>query len=774
MNVASRSCKASAFPLGGGRDTVDELKQEFFGTCYSLNGINAQYNFQNLDPWHYGIKQIEHESDILTCFMSGTEVNLANKVRAVPDTIAINEVCYSPDFIELYNYGSDKAMTGWTIQIYHNNLLDGIYTFPSGWIFHSQYVVVLNENTGTNTDTVLYTGWNIPWGSNVAVGLFDNTGAHVDWVQVSIFTGSPPGDIQWNTDISLTFSGAHIYRTSDDDTNRASDWTSSSSGSQGTLNPGQTGIPPDPDPDPFGLAWIWILIIVANIAIVAAVVLKRRQSRIGGIEQRPITPAPTTQPRRTQPEVQSKSRPRTRLKVNLSQIKKKYSVLRSTPSKKLASMDNIFKTPPFHCHHCDITYELEKFDKSALILCSECGGIMLRLVECYHCQNRIPILQDIYNNENTQTIHCFYCDSNFFLRREEAVELTPEITRSATEPSEEPEDKSEDAEATKSTRDMPQSEWDFKTLVFELNTYNEPDNLIPVIWRLGEMGDTKAVPHLIKTLALSDEKECRNAAIIALGKVGGPLAMDALYHASKTDPDFLVRYNAAITLNHVNYPKQDSAVQSENANVNELADEISSRKAPDTPKHYLKIEPDRFMCSNCKAKYSIKKINILKQYTCPICNGSLNRLLNCVKCTEQIPFNQDDFFRFLPLELECPTCMNKPKDSVYSNEKFPIGNITEDELNLLFSNILSENKTIQLEGVNLIKEIINKHAIPSLIGILMYEKVADIRTLAAIALGMIGIPEILPILRHIADLETDELVQKYLTLSIKWMQQNGN
>jgi len=158
------------------------------------------------------------------------------------DRIAINEICSNPDFVELYNYGSDRDMTGWTIQIYHNSVLDNTYTFPNGWIFKENYVVVLRENSGTNTDTVLYTGWNIPWVSSsaVAVGLFDN-GAHVDWVQTSSFSGSKPGDVEWTQDRTLSISD-YIYRTDDDDTNCATDWTYGGSGTQGSLNPGQTGV----------------------------------------------------------------------------------------------------------------------------------------------------------------------------------------------------------------------------------------------------------------------------------------------------------------------------------------------------------------------------------------------------------------------------------------------------------------------------------------------------------------------------------------------------
>jgi len=157
--------------------------------------------------------------------------------------IVINEICANPDYLELFNYGSNVDMTGWSLQIYDADTLYNTYTFPIGWIFSGHKVVILHEFSGTDTEIDLYTGWNIPWTSDsIAVGLFDETGAHVDWVQTSTFSGLRPNNIEWEQDVSLVVFNNDLRRVTDKDTNKASDWIVASSGTPGSLNPGQSGI----------------------------------------------------------------------------------------------------------------------------------------------------------------------------------------------------------------------------------------------------------------------------------------------------------------------------------------------------------------------------------------------------------------------------------------------------------------------------------------------------------------------------------------------------
>ncbi|MFX0138680.1 MAG: lamin tail domain-containing protein [Candidatus Hodarchaeota archaeon] len=161
--------------------------------------------------------------------------------------IILNEIFDDiTQYIELYNFGSDQDMTGWTIETImdNGNIEWDRYYFPTGWIFKKNYVVGINFFEGTNTDTVLYTGYFLPFGAtgSLAVGLFDNNGNNVDWFQTSTHTVFFPSDAKWKQDIDLYYLNGYAARKDDYDRNRASDWKIYSSSSKFSLNPGQYGI----------------------------------------------------------------------------------------------------------------------------------------------------------------------------------------------------------------------------------------------------------------------------------------------------------------------------------------------------------------------------------------------------------------------------------------------------------------------------------------------------------------------------------------------------
>ncbi|NVM03136.1 MAG: tetratricopeptide repeat protein [Candidatus Helarchaeota archaeon] len=226
--------------------TIDTLTYSMLPVNPSDFNVMDGKDYYFITTLNYGIYQFliscsDFSFTNSTSWINGPEVNPFYGLSM--GSIVINEIyAGAPDYIELYNYGSDMDMTGWSIQIYDADLLDATYYFPNGWIFRSNFVVVVHENSGTNTDTDLYTGWNIMWHDRtIAAGLFDDSSAHVDWLQTSTFTGSRPGDVEWVQDVGLVINQNYAYRTSDFDTNKASDWTVSSLGSPGSLNPGQTG-----------------------------------------------------------------------------------------------------------------------------------------------------------------------------------------------------------------------------------------------------------------------------------------------------------------------------------------------------------------------------------------------------------------------------------------------------------------------------------------------------------------------------------------------------
>ncbi|MHA1680918.1 MAG: lamin tail domain-containing protein [Promethearchaeota archaeon] len=176
-----------------------------------------------------------------TSWYMGPEVNPFHKI---PVGIVFNEMSTgTDDYIEMYNYGSDVNMTGWSIQIFNADAIYNTYYFPVNWTFQEHQVVVLNEYSGVDTISNLYAGWGIPWSSgSIAAGLFDDIGNCVDWFQTSEYLGSKPNDALWEQDVSLILNNNYAYRTGDIDTDRASDWSVDDLGTKWFLNPFQDGL----------------------------------------------------------------------------------------------------------------------------------------------------------------------------------------------------------------------------------------------------------------------------------------------------------------------------------------------------------------------------------------------------------------------------------------------------------------------------------------------------------------------------------------------------
>lgn len=169
---------------------------------------------------------------------------IREKFADVPQRIVINELYTGdPDYLELYNFGPSINMSGWYVDFYYNDAFIQNYTFPDGWMFNSHQVVTVHETSGTDTSTDLYMGDSLPWTTlSIAVGLFDDNGANIDWFQTYDHNLPLPVDVLWINDTLLdTENHNYVYRIKDLDTNRASDWNISASGSIGSLNPDQKG-----------------------------------------------------------------------------------------------------------------------------------------------------------------------------------------------------------------------------------------------------------------------------------------------------------------------------------------------------------------------------------------------------------------------------------------------------------------------------------------------------------------------------------------------------
>jgi HEAT repeat protein len=101
-----------------------------------------------------------------------------------------------------------------------------------------------------------------------------------------------------------------------------------------------------------------------------------------------------------------------------------------------------------------------------------------------------------------------------------------------------------------------------------------------VIFALGELGDQKAVPPLIKVLNHSKSDRLRKSAAKALGLLGSKEAVDSLISALN-DPDFKVRKSAARSLGQLGdkkaIPALKKAMQDPDFTVDKYVDDALDR-----------------------------------------------------------------------------------------------------------------------------------------------------------------------------------------------------
>jgi hypothetical protein len=143
-------------------------------------------------------------------------------------SVLINEIhAGDPDWIEFYNAGNQAVeMTGWRLLAY--NASHPIYVFPSFTLQPGAYMV-LNENSGTDTATELYSGDNFEWptvGSNGAVALTTGGGEGIDFVRWGNSTVTPPTGTSWSgTNPASPPVGQALCRDENStDTDDGSDW----------------------------------------------------------------------------------------------------------------------------------------------------------------------------------------------------------------------------------------------------------------------------------------------------------------------------------------------------------------------------------------------------------------------------------------------------------------------------------------------------------------------------------------------------------------------
>ncbi|MHA1791896.1 MAG: PKD domain-containing protein [Promethearchaeota archaeon] len=205
-------------------DYLFETRDATIGLNYGPDaGMFSQFS-------DFNIKSIEYINDYTILFTKGN--------------IMINELSNTADdYIEIYNDGPAIDMTNWYLEIYYDNSYSYTYWFPENWIFEAYSFVVINENgdKSWDTNTELFTEFDIPWEGNVslACSLFSSRGENIDWVEANGFNGSRPPGAAWVNDTTLNFTGQYIQRIDINDTDHASDWGVYSSGTSGDYNFGQ-------------------------------------------------------------------------------------------------------------------------------------------------------------------------------------------------------------------------------------------------------------------------------------------------------------------------------------------------------------------------------------------------------------------------------------------------------------------------------------------------------------------------------------------------------
>jgi hypothetical protein len=179
-------------------------------------------------------------------------------LQAAPGQVVINEVqTGTPDYIELRNLGQSPVnIGGWVVATWQTTTTvlsaEGQFTIPAGTTIPAEGFFVLQETgtpgtAGTIGACSMRVGINYNWtNTRTIVVALTNAGQGVDYFfrNASGVVGTPnlPAGTTWSGTFSST--GDSIVRTSNSDTNAASDWGIAAAGSPCALNPGQSFIPP--------------------------------------------------------------------------------------------------------------------------------------------------------------------------------------------------------------------------------------------------------------------------------------------------------------------------------------------------------------------------------------------------------------------------------------------------------------------------------------------------------------------------------------------------
>lgn len=160
--------------------------------------------------------------------------------------ILINELYVSEsatyDGFEIWNQGTEADLSGWKLQWNDNQNTSGSYTFPSGTTLKAGGTLVFMDQQDQANDSTIYSGSNLYWDVNtteLSIAILDKDGQGVDFVRSSGNNDSPPAGTEWNG-TGVPLSNDYVYRNRNRDNDDASDWTAAATGTQNSINPGQS------------------------------------------------------------------------------------------------------------------------------------------------------------------------------------------------------------------------------------------------------------------------------------------------------------------------------------------------------------------------------------------------------------------------------------------------------------------------------------------------------------------------------------------------------
>jgi len=170
---------------------------------------------------------------------------------------------------------------------------------------------------------------------------------------------------------------------------------------------------------------------------------------------------------------------------------------------------------------------------------------------------------------------------------------------------------------------------------------------------------------------------------------------------------------------------------------------------------FMEIDKEHFWCRECQKEYLIENPNLSKNYICQVCNKPLERTIKCSSCGYTIKFNQEEVRTFMRDNIRCPECKKKQEEA---------------EIKKITLKLYKDDKEIRLQAAELLGEIGNQIAGPSLIGVALTDQDEDVRSMAISSLGMIGLKSALPILRRIKEEDKETKVRDHAAKIIEWLE----